>query len=357
MGESTASKPTIVAVQALRALAALAVAAVHFEQVGLWLQGDHRTPLALNSLAAGVDLFFAISGFVMVYSSDAFYGRPDAPRMFIVSRLARIVPLYWVATLVAIPLMDLPFTWGRLAGSLLFVPFPNAEGQIVPLLGVGWTLDFEMFFYMLFALALFAPRRWLVPGMSATLAAVVMLGAMGLGGPVWWRFVSDPIVLEFVFGMLIALAYRRGAALPVWLRLALIAGGAAAVWFSLELMPPSGLRAVRWGLPTAAILAGAVLGPPPPTGRLRAVVVTLGDASYSLYLLHGLCSAVLFRAWPSPLVHQVAVPTAMISTYLATILLSVAAHRFLEQPATSAIRCLLLGPRRAVPQLPAAPAR
>jgi hypothetical protein len=125
-----------------------------------------------------------------------------------------------MATLIAIPLMTLPFTWDQLATSLLFIPYPNSGGAVVPLFGVGWTLNFEMFFYALFALALFGPRWSVVPGVIAVLTAMVITNAFGMPAPSWLKFLSDPIVLEFAFGMLVALAYRRNVALPVWLAFA-----------------------------------------------------------------------------------------------------------------------------------------
>jgi len=97
---------------------------------------------------------------------------------------------------------------------------------VVPLFGVGWTLNFEMFFYALFALALLGPRWTVVPGVIAVLTAMVITNALGLPAPPWLKFLSDPIVLEFAFGMLVALAYRRNVALPVWLRALMIVTGA-----------------------------------------------------------------------------------------------------------------------------------
>jgi exopolysaccharide production protein ExoZ len=332
---------TIVAIQALRAVAALAVAAVHFNQVGVWLAGGGDAPLALYSLASGVDLFFVISGFVMVYSSEGLYGRPDAPWQFMARRLARIVAPYWLATVVAIPLMQLPFTWDQFVKSLLFIPYPIASGAVVPLFGVGWTLNFEMFFYALFALALFGPRWSVVPAVCTVLVAMVAAGEFGLSGPAWWQFLSDPIVLEFAMGMMVAVAYRRKVALPFWLRAALIVAGASAIWLSQEHMPPSHWRALLWGLPALMILAGAVLGPPPAPSRLTRLAIVLGDASYAMYLLHGLVSAALMRGWS--LLHWIPLPAALVLTYLGAIVLSIAAHRLLERPATVALKRMLGG--------------
>ena len=330
----------IAAIQGLRAAAALAVAAVHFNQIWVWLSGLNDAPLVLSPLASGVDLFFLISGFVMVISSESLYGSPDAARQFMARRLARIVLPYWVATFIAIPLMQLPFTWDQLAASLLFIPWPNVSGAIVPMFGVGWTLNFEMFFYVLFALALLGPRERVVPAVCAVLAAMVGSGALGMPAPPWLKFLSDPIVLEFAIGMGVALAWRRNIALPAWLRVLLIVAGIGAVWLSAQTMPPSHWRVISWGLPAAAVLTGAVLGPPPPLGSLTRPIVALGDASYSIYLLHGLVGAALMRLWEFPSMHRVKLETAIAIAALVTIALSLASYRWLERPSTSALKRL-----------------
>jgi exopolysaccharide production protein ExoZ len=208
---------------------------------------------------------------------------------------------------------------------------------VVPLFGVGWTLNFEMFFYALFALALFGPRWSVVPGVIAVLTAMVITNALGLPAPPWLKFLSDPIVLEFAFGMLVALAYRRNVALPVWLRALMIVTGAIAVWFTAATMPPSHWRVIVWGLPEAVVVAGAVLGPPPPASRLTQLKTTLGDASYSIYLLHGLVGAALMRLWPY-LTHRISLELAVAGAFFAMMVLSVGSYKLLERPATAAIK-------------------
>src|ERR1700730_16181483 len=139
----------IVSVQALRAIAALAVVLCHADQIHRWLLGL-KDPYPLEQLASGVDLFFVISGFVMVYSSRDLFAVKGAARTFFTRRVARIVPPYWAVMVIAIPLMALPSDWRSLLGSYLFIPYRAPGDNIVPVYGVGWTLNFEMFFYALF---------------------------------------------------------------------------------------------------------------------------------------------------------------------------------------------------------------
>jgi peptidoglycan/LPS O-acetylase OafA/YrhL len=103
----------------------------------------------------GVDIFFIISGFVMMYSTQT-----DS-RNFFLKRLIRIVPLYWLVTIItfsfyyifpsffSLPSNDL----SHLVMSLLFIPFDKNGSGHAPILSVGWTLNYEMYFYFLFSLA------------------------------------------------------------------------------------------------------------------------------------------------------------------------------------------------------------
>src|SRR5262245_21275262 len=140
------SRRSLLSIQILRAAAALGVVLAHI------------FPSAVIG-TAGVDLFFVISGFIMVYASDRLFERRDAPRIFFLRRLARIVPLYWAVTavLVAYPLLagvDLAavsLSPGVILGSFLFFPVPRPDGSLLPVHFLGWTLDYEMFFYVVFA--------------------------------------------------------------------------------------------------------------------------------------------------------------------------------------------------------------
>ena len=147
---------SLVSIQALRAIAALLVFWGHaINAVHLKIEADF--PHLYGPF--GVDLFFVISGFVMVYSSERLFGQPGAPITFFVRRLARIVPLYWLATAVLVWFVVPYASTKAVLGSLFFAPHIPSEA---PLLFVGWTLIFEMFFYAVFAIALLAKRRFAV---------------------------------------------------------------------------------------------------------------------------------------------------------------------------------------------------
>src|SRR5262245_8564740 len=129
---------SLVSIQALRAIAALLVFLGHAINA-VDLEVAAAFPNSYGPF--GVDLFFVISGFVMVYSSERLFGQPGAPIKFFARRLARIVPLYWAATAILV-WFDVPNASTKaVLGSLFFAPHLPAEA---PLLFVGWTLIFEM---------------------------------------------------------------------------------------------------------------------------------------------------------------------------------------------------------------------
>jgi exopolysaccharide production protein ExoZ len=305
---------TIVSVQALRAVAAMAVVLCHFNQVYLMVGGRPDAAILLFPLSSGVDLFFVISGFIMVYSSETLFGSPMAWRTFLGRRLLRIVPLYWITTAIAIPLMSLPFDWVTLTESLFFIPHRIPNDTIVPLHGVGWTLNFEMFFYAVFASFIWLARRAAITSICVALCTIAICGYYFSPHAVPFSYWSDPIILEFVFGMGIAILHRTGLQLPGWLRILLIVFGSLAVWFSAQHMPPSGLRFLLWGIPSAMVFAGTVLGRQPDFGRFAGFIKLMGDSSYALYLIHPLVGAIILlnaqilgRLFPPPLMYVVGI--------------------------------------------------
>ena len=166
----------------------------------------------------GVDLFFVISGFIMVYSSEAIFGSPGASGTFLRRRLVRIVPLYWAATAFQCYLyyrfggaeIYAPL-WRNLISSLFFLPIPRDDGSVVPVLMVGWTLNFEMLFYVVFALAVTQRRMSAVIFTTVTLGSLVIFGLVaGPHLPIYIRHLTNPLILEFLMGTWIAVALRAG---------------------------------------------------------------------------------------------------------------------------------------------------
>jgi exopolysaccharide production protein ExoZ len=268
-------------IQVLRAIAALSVVAFHLSTAGFTVG------------AAGVDIFFVISGFIMG-SID----RRESPGGFLVKRAIRIVPLYWLVTLAMcggalIPglFQNFRFDAADLARSLVFIPYVDPTGHVWPLLVSGWTLNDEMLFYVIFAAGLLAGRAVLVS--AASLLVLVVVGQILRPHDAVLAIWTTPLLLEFVAGLALS---RAGAVRGFWPGLALLAAGITGFIVFGVLMPMQNPRLLVWGLPAFAMVAGAVAierG-----GRWPALpwAERIGDASYSLYLLHGIVIDVVHKA-------------------------------------------------------------
>lgn len=238
--------------------------------------------------AFGVDLFFVLSGFIICHVTAA------DRRQFFRKRLIRIVPLYWLGTifvfLLALAAPSLLHTTSdsltELLKSLFFIPYEKESGRVYPVLFLGWTLNYEMFFYIVFSIAL-AVRAAPAPVVCAGLLCVaVVAGKAADIDSVAWRFYTDPMLLEFVLGILLYSAWRKWRRAwtrgPLIVPLAAALGAASAlVGFSVDGSPN---RFLLWGAP-AGLMLGAILCLETRVA-FPVFVIALGDASYSLYLLH-----------------------------------------------------------------------
>jgi len=291
----TSGSPTLKSIQVLRAIAAIAVLTLHTANEKVAFLGPDPAPLKNFLLgAAGVDLFFVISGFVMVYSSEFLFGRFEGPARFFLRRLARIAPLYWAVTIAIIlyiyaahgDVLWTIYSPVSLVASFLFWPYPRLDGLAFPVHLLGWTLNYEMFFYAVFAVAILLPRRIAVATICVIFTVLVTIGRYHTL-PLPFSFWVNSIILEFCYGMLIALAYREGVRLPAPVAWAL--GIAAVIAYAAAATPTSEWRVLFWGLPGADLVAACALSEktwhPGKAGRFFGL---LGDASYSLYLVHPL---------------------------------------------------------------------
>ena len=338
-------------VQALRALAALMVVFVHLEYFAERLVGDG----ALFAWGhAGVDLFFVISGFIMVYTTA---GRPVTSLGFIGQRLVRIVPLYWLVTLavfalalVAPQLMQATRADGmELLKSLAFIPFEKSNGFTHPVAYVGWTLNYEMAFYALFAVALLATRRAVGIGLlMAVLVAAALYGEVFDPDATIPEFYTEPIILEFALGMGLGMLWGRlpqGGGLlllPLALLFAVILAG--------PLLWPHADRAFAFGLPAAGIVLGALMLEKGERAAGSAWVQRLGDASYAIYLTHFFVTQAAIKACEMLGLEGGALVWAMLATLAAVVAVGLAVHLLVEKPLAR-----LLRGRRASPPIRTAP--
>ena len=208
-------------IQLLRAFAALCVVAFHAQNdasVVAARLGKAFTRSEAFPWLAGVDIFFVISGFIMVYASARLFGSAQGPRIFLAHRIARIVPLYWATTMLYLAVVLLApallnseyLAPGFVTSSFLFIPAARPDGLVQPLYSLGWTLNYEMFFYALFAIAVAFPRQRAVAALIGALILIVGLGQTLAPLPQPLAFWSDPIILEFAFGMALGWASAEG---------------------------------------------------------------------------------------------------------------------------------------------------
>ena len=292
---------------------------------------------------AGVDIFFVISGFVMGTSTAT---RHTGPVEFFTNRLVRIVPLYWALTLMMVVLALTPShlfttldpTLRTTALSLLFVPHfsDTRPNETWPLLVPGWTLNFEMFFYAMFAVSLLARRH----------AALVLIGccmglsAVGLvGGPFTGavaRTYTDPVILEFAAGVLMAqLWLRRVFDVPLLVGAGLLLAGLALI--VLGASDPVGSVARQCG---AVLVVAACLSRVAQGHEIQSLK-HLGDASYSIYLTHVLFLAALGPLWSklASSAHSWANALSfMVLALMGSAVTGLVFHRLLEVPLTNWVR-------------------
>ncbi len=296
------------AIQGLRALAALSVAFVHFGHDAItggtdpsgWLNAaDNFLPWG-----AGVDIFFVISGFVIVHASAPLFGARSGAGIFLHRRLARIVPLYWLMTalFVAVLLASHAAIHGDIGGpayiaaSFGFIPWPRPDGLMQPAFGLGWTLNYEMFFYVVFTPFLVLRRNAAVAAAIAVLGLFVLVGQLHPFANQQLGFWANPIILEFCAGMLLAQAFAAGVTLPLGARIVLPAAAVIALHFSAAAAPV--FRPLVFGIPALMLVAAAALAPAPAAlSRAARLLVRLGDASYAMYLVHPFVMRALSISW------------------------------------------------------------
>ena len=289
-------------VQSLRGVAALLVVLSHLVQIEA---RSVSAPLLPDSLAfgmAGVDLFFVISGFIMVFVTRD-WARPGRVSEFLFARVARIYPLYWVVTLA------LAAVW-LVRPELVFSSSPNqptllntallVPAYAYPLLEVGWTLVYEMGFYLVFAALLLLPARARPVGLLAWGALVAAGLALGLHRSSAVAFhLFNPLTFEFLLGCASAWAFLRwegGRALG-W---ALVVAGAStfALWLVIgdASFEDGWPRVIRFAAPSASLVLGAALLDRHGVGT-PAWLERVGDWSYSLYLTHLLTLSLVGLIW------------------------------------------------------------
>ena len=307
-------------IELLRFLAATCVVFVHIPIVGVG--------------SFGVDIFFAISGFVMMLSTEG------SSENFFLKRIIRIVPTYYIFTLAVFSiamvapsvLNNTTADFSQLVHSLLFVPFDKNGVGHYPILFLGWTLNYEMYFYLLFALALmFSPNHKDI-AVTVLLSCIYLFTQSADSLPL--AAYSSNLVFEFVLGIIVYQVYRNKSAIRALILISIIL-------FSLVLAKDFDGRFFYSGIGTAlffyiSLYALAKV-------NLPAYVSVLGGYSYALYLTHPYVIQVfdkVFRWFELSIVYQI---SALILSLIMVNVLAFLVWQRLEVPMIAYLRRRVLG--------------
>jgi len=242
----------------------------------------------------GVNLFFVISGFVIAWSNPRDGRRPREVLIYVLRRIARIYPMYWVACLLVLPVYWKfapaaigELTPGRLFHDALLLPWPQT-----PMLGVAWTLIYEMMFYLLFVPMLLNRRAGLMLWAALTAGILTALAVQWQPENVWLTHLISPYVLEFLAGMAVCLWIRRHPLTPrtaaalVRAGMLLLTAGVLLNYAGMLNWVPANLH---YALGAAILIMGLVSLPASAGDGRRAgfrALQILGRYSFSIYLLH-----------------------------------------------------------------------
>jgi exopolysaccharide production protein ExoZ len=309
----------------------------------------------------GVVIFFLISGFVMSHSMYGTFAQEGAWKNFMVRRLVRITPLYWMVTLAiaakgfATATLD---SASPVLMSLAYIPYLAPSGEVQPLNGVGWTLNYEMQFYVIFALCLCFSRR-----VGIVLLSCILLGLVAfrdsliapIGNDFWAvavGFWTDPIVLYFLGGVWLGILRgyldRNQRSFDVDMRTLLISLLGVLICYETllyhDLMP-------RWLEASFAVALMAALGLTNSAAgsNMTGTLKLLGDASYSTYLTHLFFLGALWKvAGPAridmpPLAY---LAIALVGASLVGLLV----YKLVEKPVLARLQGWIARPPQLVPQ-------
>jgi exopolysaccharide production protein ExoZ len=284
---------TFRSIQLLRSLACLLVVFFHCSmQLELYY---HQSLLGglFSAGYGGVDLFFVISGFVIAHSSTALWNHPAAFKDYWYKRVTRIYPIYWVILLpVALGLMTMgtfnvhaqsfPSLVAQWASMLVLWPGHRA------IIGVSWTLSYEMYFYLLFSLLVLSSRFWVIPvGILVASLMVFTTGQQVGAEPSLTMFLLSPFNLEFAAGVL-AWFLLKHVSLPLYtfLCMFLVALGIGFIYLPTVTNEDYAQRVLIFGT-SSFLVVWALTGLESKRGmKIPVVLGHIGDASYMLYLIH-----------------------------------------------------------------------
>jgi exopolysaccharide production protein ExoZ len=335
---------TIFNLQILRGLAALGVVFYHTAYL---LPGDWHTEFF------GVSTFFVLSGFIMCFITRDPKGGDATPGGFLMRRAIRIVPLYWLCTDALMVFLNRPpfHLGGAWQWISTYVPYAFESAFFLPMerppmLGVGWTLNFEVYFYVVFAAAILISRRF-APLIAASIVYAVIKANDYATDQIWLlKFYSHGYIHFFLHGIVLFYVwwftkdYLKGwAKWPTVIACAAIVIGV----YGSQFFPPQ-QQTYAYGATyfPALLVAAALFAASAGADITWRPLVLLGDASYAVYLSHTITLEILRRVTP---LWKESITTTLTVVTIAT-LVGIAVHLYVEKPMLRWIR--RYGPARMV---------
>jgi exopolysaccharide production protein ExoZ len=317
---------------------------VQHEAMDLNTATERFVPFEPMAWGAGVDIFFIISGFIMYHTSAHRFGAAGAGWEFLKRRAIRLVPIYWLYTTAMLGALLVfndriahnDVTVAHVVTSYLFLPWPRIDGDLRPILSLGWTLNYEVFFYLAFGAAMTVPRRRGLLLLGIVFGSLVIAGTLIPAGAWMPYFWTRPIILEFLFGVALAQVFRAGVRLSWPVVATMIVAGFGLMILVTALNLQHLLMRPLWaGIPALIICAGLALGPTSDQPLMR-LASAAGDSSYSLYLSHAFTVNIVAMFWQRL---SLGSPWAfVIVAIVASFVVAWASYRLLEQPALRWLR-------------------
>ena len=295
MTQSSTPHKKLKLLQVYRGIAAVLVVMFHLNEISTGILNQVTFFNLFQGGWSGVDYFFVLSGFIMVYVHRSAIGKKDQLKSFLVKRAVRIYPIYWIITLtllcffIVIPgfANNQDLGLGYVIGSLLLIP-QNER----PILLVGWTLIYELYFYFLFSIAIWLKPKHSVPILSTWLFVTILHFWKIVTFPnsfVWLALVFGGMNLEFVLGCMagyIVIKYNNKIGKYRWIlfgiaNLGYVILGMLVAWTNLDVG-----RITSSAVVAALLIIAATSIDLKDSPKIPDLLIFLGDASYSIFLTH-----------------------------------------------------------------------
>jgi exopolysaccharide production protein ExoZ len=331
-------------IQAMRGVASLLVFCIHVLVTSPNMGVDSLAWYYYPIGSSGVDIFFVISGFIITLVAPKSTAESNSAVHFAVRRIIRIYPIYWVVLFIAMVASSVIFLSPPLDHRPLWMKIFLTTTRNDKILA-AWSLAFEIYFYSVVTILLIFFRKHIIRAIICW--CIIMLPLIYYGvtiHPSWswaipfdWFIPFDPIILEFMLGVLVATLFRNdylplGVTAVVVGVAGLLMGGEAIRHYEMQVLP-SWWRIACFGIPAALLIYGLVAVERRRCWVMHPLWQKLGDASYSLYICHQLVLFSLLAIWQhTGLIRHIRGPVSLVIWALIAFTIGVSAHYYIEVP-------------------------